>query len=488
MSVDQVTSRYKRLRQGAMWSLLLANNAPVVLAMLQTHLYDRERMLSTSIFLNKVARDLETLRAQGEDLPQSAQLYIRSWLKDGLLHREYPVGTNEESYSLTVDAIAAIRFASGLEQPHATATESRLSLVVNAAEQLAIDTDTNVIRRVERLQAEVDRLNTEIKRLGDGKLRVLSFDTACERTREILQLADDIIGDFDRVSDQFRIQHREMREQLVSDEGGVSDVLRLVFSEIGAMEQSEAGRTFTSFWLLLMNPEQSATLKTAIDDIRSREFSDNLTKKELDTLSQLVPKMQAAARKVQKVQVTFSESLRGFVQSKAYQEQQRLFHVLREAQAAALTASSYVKGYEGLDYEMVLTSCDINSHAQFALFDPVDSAPSAEMQNAPAAHLDVVSLKSMLAQTDIDFKSLRRNITDVLSRQPRATTAEIVAVHPIEQGLAGVAGYMLLAEVLGVIGTDTEVINWTGKDGVARTGAIPLITFMKEKLHATDAI
>ena len=95
----------------------------------------------------------EELRAQGEDFPQTAQAYVASWLADGYLERRFPAGASEEEYELSTAAVEAIRFVSGLAQPHSAATESRLTLVIEALARLAEDTDTDKFRRIDRLMA-----------------------------------------------------------------------------------------------------------------------------------------------------------------------------------------------------------------------------------------------------------------------------------------------------------------------------------------------
>src|SRR3546814_8550960 len=53
--------------------------------------------------------------------------YVAEWLSYGWLTRRFPVGASEEEYELSVDALTALRFVTGLLQPRTTATESRRS-------------------------------------------------------------------------------------------------------------------------------------------------------------------------------------------------------------------------------------------------------------------------------------------------------------------------------------------------------------------------
>nr|WP_202943803.1 DUF3375 family protein [Janthinobacterium sp. Marseille] len=159
MKADKAIATYRRMRAQPLWRLLASTTGPTVIGLLQSHLYESERSLPASIFHERIARDLEELRAQGEDFPQTAQAYVASWLADGFLERRFPAGASEEEYELSTAAVEAIRFVSGLAQPHSAATESRLTLVIEALARLAEDTDTDKFRRIDRLMAEQARID-----------------------------------------------------------------------------------------------------------------------------------------------------------------------------------------------------------------------------------------------------------------------------------------------------------------------------------------
>lgn len=272
MKADKAIATYRRMRAQPLWRLLASTTGPTVIGLLQSHLYESERSLPASIFHERIARDLEELRAQGEDFPQTAQAYVASWLADGFLERRFPAGASEEEYELSTAAVEAIRFVSGLAQPHSVATESRLTLVIEALARLAEDTDTDKFRRIDRLMVEQARIDKEIDAIQKGQMRVLPHTTALERTREIITLADDLAGDFRRVRDKFDQLNRDLRERIMDNNGNRGDVLDSLFAGIDLISESDAGRTFSAFWRLLTDPEQAATLDQALDSVMSREY------------------------------------------------------------------------------------------------------------------------------------------------------------------------------------------------------------------------
>jgi len=214
-----------------------------------------------------MARDLDELRASGEEVPQSAQAYIADWLAAGFLERRFPAGAAEEEYELSSAAASAIRFVAGLVEPRTAATESRLAVVIQQLVRLAEETDTNPETRVATLLAERERLDREIEKIRSGRMESLPAARALERIHEIIALADDLAGDFRRVRDEFERLNRDLRERIMDDDASRGDVLASLFAGVDVIAESEEGRTFAAFWRLLTDPEQSSTLEEALDEV-----------------------------------------------------------------------------------------------------------------------------------------------------------------------------------------------------------------------------
>ena len=390
MKVHKHIAAYRRMRSQPLWRLLASANGPTVIALLQSQLYDKERRLAASILFERLTRDLETLRAQGDDFPQTAQAYVANWLGDGYLERRFPPGASEEEYELSSAAVEAIRFLSALAEPHSAATESRLSLVIQALAGLAEDTDADQPRRIERLRAEQARIDRDIEAIQKGRMRVLPRATALERTREIISLADDLTGDFRRVRDQFEQLNRDLRERIMDSEGNRGEVLDALFAGIDLIAESEAGRTFSKY----------------------------------------------------------------FVQSREYLEQRRLNQLLKEAQRSALAIKDQVKATETLPYALQLSSSRLRSLSQWALYDPTLQAAPEAMREGEAPPVDLQSVSELVAQSEIDFRSLKAQVCALLEHRDQASIGEVLERFPAAQGLGSVLGLLALGSRHGIKGAD----------------------------------
>jgi hypothetical protein len=470
------------LRQQPIWRLLAADKAPAFIGLLQTHLLEADKCLAASVLHERIGRDIELLRARGEDLPQTAQAYVAEWLSQGWLMRRFPAGAPEEEYELTADGAAAIRFVSALDKPRTVATESRLATVIQQLARLAEETDTNPRTRVAALLAERERIEREIADVEQGRLKALPDDRALERVREIIALAEELAGDFRRVRDEFDRLNRGLRENLMETEGSRADTLEALFAGVDLIGASDAGRTFAAFWRLLTQPEQNAALESALSQVSERAFARRLDARERRFLLRLLPALLAEGGSVHEILQQFARSLKTFVQSREYLEQRRLHTLLREAQRAALQARDTVRPTQPLPYELKLTSSRIRSLSQWTLYDPAQRLDDAGMTDGAPALIDLDTVGELVRQSEIDFRTLKQNICSYLDEVSQVSIGQLMLRFPAVQGLGSVVGYVALGARHGERTSELETVAWEGRDGNSRKARIPVIYFLRERM------
>ena len=182
----------RNLRERPLWRLLAADKATVFLALLQEFLFEQEKVLPASVLAERLGALLEGLRSIGEDVPQTAQAYISTWLSEGWVHRRLPARATEEQYELSSEATQAIRFVSTLLKRRVAMTESRLATVIHQLIRLAEETDRNPETRVNALMAEPERIDREIETVRIHGVQPLDDDRelACLTIHELALLND----------------------------------------------------------------------------------------------------------------------------------------------------------------------------------------------------------------------------------------------------------------------------------------------------------
>ncbi len=473
---------WQRLRQQPTWKLLAADNAPLIAALLQGLLLDAERQLPASLLHERLARELEELRAHGHAVPRTAQAYLAEWLGSGWLERRFPEGASEELYELSTQAIGALRFLGSLDASRSVATESRLALVIQQLVQLARQTDADPGSRLAELHAERERLDAQIAAVSGGRVDVLDDTRALERAREVIALADELAEDFRHVRDDFQQLDREFRERIIDDERQRGEMLEALFAGVDVIAESESGRSFDAFWRLLTDAEQSGQLEAAVDAVTSRAFARQLDRRERSFLLHLTRTLLERGGHVHDVLQHFARSLKGFVQSRAYLEQRRLNQLLKQTQAEALKLRDRMRSNRGIDYTLTLSSARLHSLSRWRLHDPRTSQVDGNIVRADGATITLDSVGELVAQSEIDFRTLKQRVHALLAEHAQCSIGAVLDHYPAEQGLGSVIGYVALGSRHGLLVPERdESVRWHGEDGHARRARIPLIYFLKEK-------
>lgn len=421
MKADKVLATYARLRTQPLWRLLAADHGPIIISLLQVHFLEGEKSLPASILHERLGRDLEDLRARGEDLPQTAQAYVADWLANGYLERRFRAGAAEEEYELSTAAANAVRFAMSLVESRTAATESRLAIVIHHLVQLAEETDPNPDARIAALRHEQVRIERQIDAIREGRLSSLPDARALERARDIMALADDLSADFRRVRDEFEHLHRTLRERLMDYDGSRGDVLEALFNGVDVIGDSDAGRTFAAFWALLTDPEESTALEQALDDVLCRPFAGALNIKERRFLLGLTRRLLEEGGMVHGVPAELREKPETL---RAESRIPRTTASQPSSERCAAHGASAERGGQGDSVCSTRTATHqrrVRSISQWALYDPSLRAPSRGMGESDEAQIDLEGLSDLIAQSEIDFRRLEENIRAVLSQRPQAS-------------------------------------------------------------------
>lgn len=482
MTVLRTSAALLALRGKPLWRLLAADKAPMVLSLLQSLLLEQDKTLSSSVFHERLAREMDVLRDHGHELAQTAQAYVADWISEGWLTRRFPSGASEEEFELTADAAVALRFINGILRPRTTATESRLANVMQQLVRLAEETDTNPKTRMRALMAERERIDREIEALERGGVKTLPDERALERAREIIVLAEELANDFRSVRDAFDKLNRSLRQSLMESDGSRGQVLEALFAGVDLISESEHGKTFAAFWRLLTDGEQSAALLESLDEVTARPFAQQLELRERRFLQNLTATLMNEGGSVHDVIQQFARSLKTFVQSREFQEQRRLHGLLKDAQHAALQARPAVRPNAHIDFLLTLTSSRIRSVSQWELHDPTLSVTDASMPDAEVSELGLEVVEELVRQSEIDFRTLREHLRTMLASMSQVTIGQVLEHFPAEQGFGSVVGYVALGAKHGELTETVETVCWVGGDGVSRQGRVPTIYFVRERV------
>ncbi len=461
-SARELTARYRTLRDAPMWRLLASQQGPLVIGILQALLYEEERTLPGSVFLERLAPlwAEATLEAVS---PEDARALAARFVREGYLVTRLPAGALEEQYELTAGALEAIRILSRALTRRSGPSESRLEMLAHAVVKLAQDADPDPARRIEQLEAEKRRIDEEIAAVKAGARTVLGKDAAQARTGDILELFAELLNDFRSVREEFDRLNLDLRERIMTSEGSRGDVLERFFAGYDEIAQSEAGLAFTGFYRLLTNESASAEMEAALERITQQPFYGELSLRERRTLAQLRSELLSRSMDTHDVMRRLAQSLRQFVESREYVEERRMGQLLREARAAAAAAREDAHQRKTF-LELVLPNADIHSPTQYELDDPSVDVENYDVSFAPPPEIDREALAQRIRFAEINYGELRLAVVEALGLakmegRGKVSVSEVWSHVPNHQGLGSIVGLLTLAARYGEAAEAAESVD-----------------------------
>lgn len=461
-SARELTARYRTLRDAPMWRLLASQQGPLVIGILQALLYEEERTLPGSVFLERLAPlwAEATLEAVS---PEDARALAARFVREGYLVTRLPAGALEEQYELTAGALEAIRILSRALTRRSGPSESRLEMLAHAVVKLAQDADPDPARRIEQLEAEKRRIDEEIAAVKAGARTVLGKDAAQARTGDILELFAELLNDFRSVREEFDRLNLDLRERIMTSEGSRGDVLERFFAGYDEIAQSEAGLAFTGFYRLLTNESASAEMEAALERITQQPFYGELSLRERRTLAQLRSELLSRSMDTHDVMRRLAQSLRQFVESREYVEERRMGQLLREARAAAAAAREDAHQRKTF-LELVLPNADIHSPTQYELDDPSVDVENYDVSLAPPPEIDREALAQRIRFAEINYGELRLAVVEALGLakmegRGKVSVSEVWSHVPNHQGLGSIVGLLTLAARYGEAAETAETAD-----------------------------
>ncbi|MCI7056909.1 MAG: DUF3375 domain-containing protein [Selenomonas bovis] len=449
-------SSLRALRQGhAAWRLLAADQAAFIVSF-----FEREflRPGRRAIPEAELLRDLEAYlgevqQAAGESLLRPARAYLLAWAdaEHGWLTR-FHGADDVPCYDLTAAAEQAVGFVRSLTREEVLGTESRLRTVVSLLDEIAEDRDEDAGRREQRLlarRAEIDAELSELRRTGKVRPR-LTAGQVRERYQQARETAAGIVRDFRALEEEFSALERGLMQEVVTWQEGKGELLRRVFAQGDVIRESPQGRSFALFWQFLMQPEEQASLARLLEAVARVPELKDLATADGARLEDLPRTWIRGAAAVQQTIAQLSRQLRHYVDERFLTQERAIFRRIQSLEGAAMAVREAPPQGEFLAID--LPRAAVNLPLDRRLFQPPfrlrlrDHALAGGEQAAGAAR-GREALGRALSQPHVDRRALRGYIEEarVAAGGRAVTLTEVLARHPLTQGLSELLAYFVLA-------------------------------------------
>ena len=475
-SADAISARLRDLElltKGPAWAL--TRSAPWVIAVLQASFTRTRPQVPLEEFHADVDSFLEELRRQDPGLGGGAngKAFGDEWTRRQFLTRRNQSG--RIVYEATEPAARVLAFLDSLSSERSTLNGSRLGTLLGDVEKLANETNPDQSARLEALEEEIEERQQLIQDISTGEFDgLLDDDEAVEAAGNILDLAASLPADYKKMRDRIEELVGELRNQIIEESLTKGATMAQVLEADKRLRQSPEGRTFRSFTAFLEDPQQQVRFRSAIGEVLSRQFADDLSPDDRETLKNLVAELRQQHSQIQRIYGKLSESLNTYIQSDDFRQSVRLRQVLREAEQA-IRSLPYERERPALVPGPVLYNAHFESLSMVKLFDPDEFAAPPRLAD-PIAFTDsdrVRSPRTAKAKPAVVRAAMAGAAT--LAQAWQQLPAEEQHINSIRA---------LLSEALHA-GADFNRGAWDGLDfeqidGSTRKAYLPVVTLAKD--------
>ncbi|WP_236830106.1 DUF3375 domain-containing protein [Blastococcus sp. KM273128] len=469
------------------WRLLVADNAPLVLGFLdRVFLTPNVRLMPGPELIEALEDQLFAVRRGNPDAyPKTPEAYLADWSdpKNGWLRKSYPGSSDVPHYAPTSAVETAAAFVRSLGRREFLGTASRLLTVRNLLREITAGAATDPEVRLAALQRQREEIDAQIDAIRSGADRGLDDTAIRERYTQAVTTARELLGDLREVEENFRALDREVRLRATTWSGPRGEFLKTVFGSTAEIGASDQGRSWRAFWEHMLSARQQEELEellSAIEDVPALAGTG-------DQFDQLLrEELFAAAEDTQRIVASLSAQLRRFLDERTWTEGRRIHEVIRTTLAAALEVRD--RDVRELGSRLPSMRADIALPLERPLHTPrtkhrLNSTVTTEDDDVLGAD----GLTDLFDISHIDLAALRAAVADtVTANGGHATLAQVIAAHPLTEGLAELVGYLQVSDDGATLHTDRrENVEWVDDSGRRRRAAVPLILFGEDPAPPT---
>lgn len=419
--------------------------------------------------------------------PKPALVYLNDWAapEKGWLRKFYKPGTDEAQFDLTPATEKAIAWLVQLSERQFVGTESRLLTLFDLLKQMSEGSEADPARRMAELHRKRDEIDAEIARVLGGDVPLLDDTALKDRFQQFMQGARELLTDFREVEHNFRQLDRRVRERIALWEGSKGALLEEIMGERDAIADSDQGRSFRAFWDFLLSSRRQEELTQLLDRVLALPAVAGL---QPDSRTRRVHyDWMEAGEHTQRTVAGLSQQLRRFLDDQAWLENRRIMDILHGIESKALA----LRAHWGKDWppagnvmEIAQAHADVVLAMERPLFTPAVKPVIADL--VLQAGEEDIDAHALFDQVVVDKAQLNRHIRHALQDNAQITLSELVATHPLQQGLAELVAYLQLgSEAFStVVDEDTpEPIRWQTEtvdgDAITRSARLPRVIFIR---------
>lgn len=366
--------------------------------------------------------------------------YIKKWTDSGFL-TNYRNEDGEIYYELSSHSSKVLDWLSGLKREEYIGTESKFKSIITQLRELVEYTSEDREKRLQILEDKKLEIEQQIQRLQMGDdVKIFEEYEIVPRFQQVSNSAKELLSDFKDVDDNFKSIIKDIYQKQIDPTLNKGGILQYTFDALDELKSSSQGKSFYAFWEFLLSRDMQDELEQLINNLFS-----TLQKRDIASddrfLQNMVSYLYESGRKVYQTNDKMAEKLSHIIRENDVARSDAAKRIVQEIKNSLIKISkSKSKPEISLSVEDGL---DIN--IPFERKITFERSESTEYNLQPENYvLDFDSLNEIgkvFGNVVVDRKIIEHNLREVLKNKGQTTIAEVVSLHPLNQGLPELFAY-----------------------------------------------
>lgn len=454
--------RFELLKQENSWEILRRANAFWVLGLL-SDIFKTTSRVPRSAFYQEVKKRLKYISLHLDMGEQEAPEYINDWLNQKILATSVNQNNDEELFELTKSAHLALQFINSLESDDVKLNDSYMHIVMSQVHQLCIQTSEDVEEKISELQDKRRLIDIEIGKLKKGEITHIDNEKAKRDFKTIVNLVSSLDGDFFQVTQDIREVDQSIREAVISMDESTSkgEILQRTFDNIEELYSRPSGKSFRSFWSVMIDSNLQAKFDDDLNSLLSRDFIKTIDRPTRRVIEQLSRNLLNKGLEVTESTASISRSLHSFVKLENIKEHRLVSKLLNECLVNLVEVKDQLTNRDSV-LEVTLPKLYKKAIRGVDLYS--EKASFGVPKNAISPQFNLQDAKHLASSTDINYRRLVFTVNKAIRANGTISIADIINEYPIEDGIASVIGYLILANKhASITDCNQEVIFYRNK-------------------------
>jgi hypothetical protein len=377
------------------------------------------------------------------DFDEKAKLYIDRWIDLNYLRNVIDDSTKEPLVLLSKHTEKVFQVFELFKEKEFVGTESKFRDIFNKLRDIIENANPDKEKRLAELEKRKQSIEEEIRRIKiEGYVDTYEDYQIESRFEEVNRLANELIGDFKEVEDNFKEITRKIYERQQQSDLTKGKLLTETFDALYELKNTNQGKSFYAFWQFMLDDSSQTEFQQL-----TKELYQILEDREIETKNRSLRKLKTllhlAARKVLDKNQILADKLSREIVARDQLESRKT----RELMAAIRQLA--IQRLDKLPTREFYLELEDSPNLYFPLERRLGEKPEINMvsTNAEQAKLDFSDLDDLyrIYSADlIDKKVLLENINRMLVDKPQVSLSEVVEVHAISKGLAELLAYITL--------------------------------------------